>query len=204
MKDCTFVGADLSAAEIQNGTFDGFDFSGANLTRAQAEESKFDGAVFTKATLYRADLRQCSFKKSDLRNADLREANLSEADLTGANVAGADFAGAVLTGVNLKGLDTSKAKNFKAPVKRMPGPKLTEFAAAATGSKQFTTSVEVDVPDGGRSTLNLSCSTHSCNAGSVYTSKQEERRESVPAPNFTEGMLNASDRWPARSRGWRR
>jgi len=194
-KNCSFAGADLSGAEIYGCKFPRLDLSGVNFSGARSHSGDFDDAILTRASFAKAELRNASFKKADLRNADFRGANLTEANFAGANVAGADFAGATLTAAKIDKLDASKAKNFKPPVDRTPGPQLAAFAAAI-GAKTFTASIEVDTTDGGRATLTATYTKGNCWANSRYANAGTDHYDQVPAGNLTQGMFRLADRWP--------
>ena len=196
VRDCKFVGADLRDAEMEESVFERTDFSKADMSYVHAAESRFDNSIMAKANLTRADLRDTSLAGVDLRNANLRGAVLSGANLSGANIAGADFQDAVFTGTNLKGIDFSKAKNFKPPVLKKPGPKLLELAAAAAGAKEFITSAEVTLGEGEFAKLLLIVRGKSCDATSVYHRGDDDHFDRISAPTLEKGILNLADRWP--------
>ena len=194
--DTVFAGAVLTDGRLENSTFQSCDFAGADLTRLHARKTKFSGCSFGKAKLYRADLRNADLTNADLRNADLRDAVLSGADFTGAKLDGADFAGAVLIGIKFDASAVKKAKNFKPPVARVPGPKLLELAAASAGSKHFTTSAEVDIAEGEFAHLDIAINPSGSWATSRLHRERDEHHDRIDAPNLEHGMLNLADRWP--------
>src|SRR5262249_9970367 len=199
--DCDFSGADLSDAELQGVDFAGSKLAKANLTRAHGAGCKLSEVDLAGAVLHRADLRNASLKNADLRNADLREAVLSGADLSGANVKGADFTGAVLTGAKLDGVDAGSAKGLQATKPRAAGPKAKELARIAAGAtKEFATSVEVDLGYGEFATLQVTLHVRQGrgypDAFSRYRREQNEAFDWLPAPTFEQGLVNLADRWP--------
>jgi uncharacterized protein YjbI with pentapeptide repeats len=198
--ECTFREADLSEARIDGARFSGVDLIAANLTQVHAEGAKFDGANLTDATLHRADLRNASLVNADLSRADLREAVLSGADFTGARVDGADFGGAILTGAMFPDVDTSKAKNFRPPIVRTPGPNLREFAKLASASKNFRTVAEVDLGEGEHAELELYTiggrGRPHISATSRYRRDSKQSFDRIPAPTVEQGLINLADRWP--------
>jgi uncharacterized protein YjbI with pentapeptide repeats len=197
--NCNFSGADLSDAEIQNTSFISCNFTRADLSSVHAVSSKLDGAILAKAKLERADLRHASLVNADLRGAVLHDAVLSGADLSGANVEGADFKGAGLAGAKLDRLDVSKAKNFKPPGVRTPGPKLSEFAAAAAGAKKFETTAEVDIGKGEFAKLSYIIAKWGSGARSIYEKDDNEANtvyNEIDSPSFEQTFLNFADRWP--------
>jgi uncharacterized protein YjbI with pentapeptide repeats len=198
---CDFTGADLSDAELEKVSFAGSKLPKANLTRAHGAGCKLDEVNLAGAILYRADLRNASLKHVDLRNADLREAVLSGSDLTGANVKGADFTGANLTGTKLDGVETSGAKGLVATQARAPGPKAKELARVAAGAtKEFVTTVEVDLGRGEFAALCVGLIVHGgrviLRANSRYRRDRNEVFDRVPVPTFEQGLVNLADRWP--------
>ena len=196
LSDCRFVEADLSDAEMEGSVFKQVDFTKANLSRVHASEANFDGSTFSESNLQRADLRNASLRGVDLRNANLRAAVLSGTDLADARLDGADFQDAVLTGVNLNGLDLTKAKNLRAPVARVAGTHLKEFAAAAKGPKLFSTKARVDLGKEEFALLSVHVSGPHISAYSVYQRDGNEARDMLAAKTFEEGMFALADRWP--------
>ena len=194
--DCDFRGAALPDADLQGAGFVRCDFTKADLSRLHANKARFADAKLAHANLTRADLRETSLKGADLRNANLRDAALGGTDLTGANVAGADFAGAVLTGAKLTGVDFSKAKNYTPPAVRKAGPKVKEFAAAAAGAQDFSTSAEVELGEGEHASLWLRVGKHGISAASRYYRHGDDAHDWITAPTVEQGLLNMADRWP--------
>jgi uncharacterized protein YjbI with pentapeptide repeats len=199
--DCDFGGANLSDAELEGVDFAGSNLAKANLTRAHAAGCKLAKVNLAGAILHRADLRKASLKNADLRKADLREAVLSGADLSGADVKGADFTGAVLTGTNVTAVDVSAAKGLQAAKPRVAGPKAKELAKIAAGAtKEFTTSVEVDLGRGEFATLEVILRVmHGrtyLNAFSRYRRDGNEAVDRLPSPTFEQALVDLADRWP--------
>lgn len=195
-RDCTFVGADLSDAQLDETVCERVDFSKADLSRLHAARANLAGATLAKANLSRADLRGTSLAGADLRNANLRDAVLSDADLTGANVAGADFQGAVLTGAKLNDVDFSKAKHYQPPVVKTAGPKLTELATAAAGAKSFVTKAEVDLAKDEFARMELTASAGRVHGRTTYFREGNDVFDWLTAPTFEEGVLKLAERWP--------
>ncbi|OWK43736.1 pentapeptide repeat-containing protein [Fimbriiglobus ruber] len=197
--DCSFVGADLSEADLDNSHFTRADFSDANLTGARLEKCDFTGANLAGADLTRADLREAKLTNADLSGAKLRDSLLTGTDLTGATIDGADFTGANVTGANVTGLDTSKAKNLEPRPARTAGPKLRELATVARGSKRFMTTLELDLGNGESVFLQPSITTYGTQvypgASFWHQSAQTNRSDSVAAPTFEQGILNLTDLW---------
>lgn len=129
----SFVGLDLSDAQMQFCQFDNSDFRDCHMMKADLRGSRFIHVKMNRANLSGANLSPLVFKRpdgtqrvervnlsgSDLRFANLRGANLSHAvlmgtnlenaDLTGANLKGADLTGAGIRNLNLKDANTDGA-----------------------------------------------------------------------------------------------
>jgi uncharacterized protein YjbI with pentapeptide repeats len=199
--ECDFSGADLTDAELEGVDFAGSKLAKANLTRAHGAGCKLANVNLAGAILHRADLRNAILNNADLRNADLREAVLGGADLSGADVTGADFTGAMLSGTNLDSVEVSGATGLQTTKLRAPGPKAKELAnVAAAATKQFDTSVEVDLGPGEFATLQVILSVRNgriyLDAVSRYRRDRNEAFDRLPAPTFEQALVNLADRWP--------
>ncbi|MFS0519599.1 pentapeptide repeat-containing protein [Nostoc sp. UIC 10607] len=77
-------------------------FMGYNLSKANLKKANLRGANFSKANLKKANLRGADLSEANLTNTNLSGADLSGANLTNTNLSGADLSGANLTNTNLK------------------------------------------------------------------------------------------------------
>ena len=121
----TFLGLDLSRANIQSATLDGSDFRDCYMENADLRGSSLKDVSMTRANLRGARLSPLMFKNADgtkriqrvnfsgadlrfasFRNADLRDtvfmgADLTQADLRETDLRRADFTGAKLVNTNM-------------------------------------------------------------------------------------------------------
>ncbi len=126
----SFIGLDLSDAQMQFCQFDDSDFRDCFLTEADLRGSRFINVKMNRANLRGANLSPLLFKRpdgsqriervnlsgADLRFVNLRDAklshvvfmgsNLENADLSGADLRKADLTGANIRNINLKGANT--------------------------------------------------------------------------------------------------
>ncbi len=97
LKNCQFIGTDLSKTDMIGARFESCDFIGSALAEAN----------FTKSSL-----QSCSFSYSDLKNSFLVEAYLRDVDFMGACLSGV-----ALWNAELNDVKHLKLKNFQDPEK---------------------------------------------------------------------------------------
>ncbi|MCF8527051.1 MAG: pentapeptide repeat-containing protein [Candidatus Nanopelagicales bacterium] len=86
-EETSCVGADLSAAQLNN----------ARLRRSNLARANLSGARLSRADMADADLRGADLTGADLSNVQLYGANLTGATLRGARISGTNFGNAIWT-----------------------------------------------------------------------------------------------------------
>ena len=122
-KGCSFIGADLSEADLRGANlykanFSDADLSGANLGYADLRGANLTGADLTGAYLYNANLSKADLSGANPYNAVLRKANLKGANLTGVDLTVAYLTGAFFCNTKTSdGIDNSGCKEAEVEVK---------------------------------------------------------------------------------------
>ncbi len=106
------------------GTYIGTDLSGADLVGFVAKKADYRGANFEGANLQGAHFKGSNFENANFKGANLTDVNFKEANLQGANLDDADLTGAFLVKANLLGASVKNTKFTRAKTKKtiMPGP----------------------------------------------------------------------------------
>ena len=113
LSDATFIGSNLSQANLDSVTAQGVNFSQADLALANLSRANLQDANFLAADLSSATLQGTDLTGADLLGTNLRNALLLGADLSEANVLNADFTGAVLSGANLATVEGLTAEQIE-------------------------------------------------------------------------------------------
>ena len=91
MKNCKFIGSDLSELLLRGNNIEGCDFSGADMRGSRLQDSHIVSNAFNEAVLKDAQFSNCQMKGCDL----------SGTDLTGATFTSTHFAKNSMTNVRL-------------------------------------------------------------------------------------------------------
>ena len=92
---CMFANADLSRADLSQGSF-----KQAIFQNATAARTCFSGAVLTHGKFTNADCRDGVFKSADCKHMDLSHADCANADFSGAGLFGANLHRTATDGAN--------------------------------------------------------------------------------------------------------
>ncbi|WP_268542014.1 pentapeptide repeat-containing protein [Candidatus Nitrosotenuis cloacae] len=119
LRGCSFSGAQLAGAVMDNSNLSGVDLSGANMQRAllinanlqgaNLNDVNLSGASMTLANLAGATIFDANLSGADLSNTNLKGVSMPSTDLSNANLAGANMEGTNLTEVNFSGANLSGA-----------------------------------------------------------------------------------------------
>lgn len=119
LRGCSFSGAQLAGAVMDNSNLSGVDLSGANLQRAllinanlqgaNLNDVNLSGASMTLANLAEATIFDANLSGADLSNTNLKGVGMPSTDLSNANLSGANMEGTNLTEVNFAGANLSGA-----------------------------------------------------------------------------------------------
>jgi uncharacterized protein YjbI with pentapeptide repeats len=71
MKNCKFIGSDLSELLLKGNNIEGCDFSGADITGSHIQRSNVSDNVFKECSLIGAEFSQSNIERCDLSGADL-------------------------------------------------------------------------------------------------------------------------------------
>lgn len=71
MKNCKFIGSDLSDLLLKGNNIEGCDFSGADITGSHIQSSNVSDDVFKDCSLIGAEFSQSNIERCDLSGADL-------------------------------------------------------------------------------------------------------------------------------------
>ncbi|HYH55050.1 MAG TPA: pentapeptide repeat-containing protein, partial [Anseongella sp.] len=127
LRGVLFDGARLAGAKFQGRGLEanrgqGYppcSFTGANLRGAQLDNCRADGCPFSNADLTGARLAGASLRYADFRGAVLAGANLADTDLNGADLRGADLRGTNFSGADLRRVRIDETTQFgRAPENR--------------------------------------------------------------------------------------
>jgi uncharacterized protein YjbI with pentapeptide repeats len=113
--DCFFEDCNLSNCKLRDTSFQECEFKNAKLLGLQFEDCKaFNfgisvvGSLLSHSTFYKMDLKNCSFKDSDLEEVDF-----SEADLQGISLVNCDLKMVVFDQTNLQDCDLLASSNLQ-------------------------------------------------------------------------------------------
>jgi uncharacterized protein YjbI with pentapeptide repeats len=119
LRHSCLTGIEGTWVNLAHTSFLGSDLSDANLDKAQASLTSFDGATMKRATLRGlhsdgnlfmndVDLSDAVFQQADLHGVDFGRSNLSGADLGRANLAGADLSQVTHDGTVIQSVHTDE------------------------------------------------------------------------------------------------
>lgn len=117
MKNCKFIGSDLSGLLLRGNNIEGCDFSGADITASHIQRSNvsndvFKGCSFLGAEFSGSNIGGCDFSGADITGGHIQRSNVSHnvfkdcslvgVELVGSNIGHCDLSGADLTGALIR------------------------------------------------------------------------------------------------------
>ncbi len=124
VKQCSLVGAHLTAADLTEANLRETILRGADLDRAIIDRADFSKADLSNVLLHLARGNGSQLIATDLRHADLRDADFAKADLSRADLRGANLSGVSVYEANLSRarLDTGTQRRgmFRTRMRYLP------------------------------------------------------------------------------------
>ena len=113
-EDCTFRGAQMPEAWLDEGHHFRSDFTDTKLAQVRGDHTQFTDCVFRKADLSDAEIERSTFLEADLSQADLSRAHCAKCNFTGAKLSHAilfraDLREAILVNADLRKADLREA-----------------------------------------------------------------------------------------------
>ena len=110
MKECKFIGSEMSGLLLKNNNVDSSDFSGSDIGNSHIQSSNLTNNVFKDAFLKKTDFSESNIYRCDFSGASFIGAEFSKSYIYGCNLSGADLTGVIIKSGGLSGERSKEVK----------------------------------------------------------------------------------------------
>jgi uncharacterized protein YjbI with pentapeptide repeats len=113
MKNCKFVGSELSGLLLKSNNVDRCDFSGSDISKSHIKSSNLAGNLFKNCLLTEAEFSGSNIEKCDFSGANLNGTVFSKTFIYGCDFTGSDLTGVVVKSGGFSGMARKSADSAK-------------------------------------------------------------------------------------------
>lgn len=95
MKNCKFVGSEMTGLLLKNNNVDSCDFSDSDISDSHIQRSNLANNLFRGCLLKDMEIVESNVNRCDFFHADMREMQFSKSFVYGCQLSGADFTGVI-------------------------------------------------------------------------------------------------------------